>query len=171
MCRFWGGSTYKIAVLVDQFEPNQLHHLERWLTFVWNAGRLHTPAPARQPRASQGHNLDDVMVHIDTDYVAEWLVRANESVTEMQQWWCHDDNGVKFSHFWLSVFPDDRRKGCVRISQRTHHRPGRGQEREGWGVGFRLKICAAPRPSAAVSILPDQLTINAFPEKCRGCLI
>lgn len=85
-----------------------------------NLAPLKTPRhvqdlPPRCATPARGHNLDDVMVHINTDYVAEWLVRANESVTEMQQWWCHDDNGVKFSHFWLSVFPDDRRKGLLEM--------------------------------------------------------
>lgn len=85
-----------------------------------NLAPLKTPRhvqdlPPRCATPARGHNLDEVMVHIDTDFVSEWLVRANQSVTEMQLWWCRDDNGVKFSHFWLSVFSDDRRKGLLEM--------------------------------------------------------
>jgi len=58
---------------------------------------------------ARGHNLDDVLVHLDVTFVSDWLQRANTAIVGLQDWWVAGSNAMNFSHFWLEELADDKR--------------------------------------------------------------
>ena len=63
----------------------------------------------RPETPARGHNLDDVLVHLDVTFVSDWLQRANTAIVDLQDWWIAGSNAMNFSHFWLEELADDKR--------------------------------------------------------------
>ena len=58
--------------------------------------------------ATQGA-VEDVVAHIDKDYLKELLVQSNTSVAALSLWWADPIRACKFMHFWLKEIDDRQR--------------------------------------------------------------
>lgn len=66
------------------------------------------PIGAIQP--PKPSNFDHIMCFMDATVVSAWLTRANENVEKLSSFCNSGENFVRFSHFWLSDFPDAQRQ-------------------------------------------------------------
>ena len=67
----------------------------------------HKPQPASIPETG---NFDEMLCFMDATIVSSWLTRANNCVSEISTYILSEDHFVRFSHFWLTDFPDVQKR-------------------------------------------------------------
>lgn len=58
-------------------------------------------------------NFDALLSYFDATIVAEWLTRANKTVSELSSWVHLGDSFANFAHFWLSEVSPNKRSELI----------------------------------------------------------
>lgn len=65
---------------------------------------------ANNEKEPRNNNFDQMLNYMDATIVAEWLIRSNSLLEELDTFCSTGDNFVKFSHFWLTDFSDTKKQ-------------------------------------------------------------
>lgn len=60
-------------------------------------------------------NFDSLLSFFDATIVAEWLTRANKTVSELSSWMLLGDTFIKFANFWLTEVSPNKRSELVSL--------------------------------------------------------